>query len=325
MKKKCLAVGIILLFAGTGIAAMEEPSAVLLTKTKATLGPYDSSRNQIELKYYDPITLSQVLGVNDGPYVIWKEAIRLTHTELAPYKNWNITKVVIGFGEDPEEGSMNVTIIIYDNGTSTHPGNVIVNDTWAILNGTRLITVPLKTPVSLSPVDRDEIWVAVEWTQIVGATHYAFVDGGPAVVGKGDWVYLNDDTWQELRNGGGIPIDANWALGAIIEIQNQTSIALESIRGPLGITAELYNTGDFDAYNISWSIAVNGGFFYQVNKRTTGSQHTLHAKESMAISLPPFFGVGVITIQINVFATNVGPVSASKSAYIIGPLVLRIR
>jgi hypothetical protein len=208
MLKKGLAVGIILLFLGTAITALGEPSDAILTQTNAVIGFHETSRDQIELHYYDPYTLSSVIGVDAG--AVWKEAIRLTHTELAPYSTWTLTKVVIGFNEDPNEGPMNVTIFIYDNGTSTYPGNLIVDDTWAVLNRTDLITVPLTTPVSLA--GHTELWVAVQWTQKVDLTHYAFVDAGPAVIGKGDWIHLNN-VWQEIHSS----IDSNWALGAIVE------------------------------------------------------------------------------------------------------------
>lgn len=215
LMRKGLIIGLVFLFAGTSTATMLAYPHTLVTKMEAKINLYDPSRDQIELKYYDENTLNNVIGIQGGtPPYIWKSAIRLTQTELSPYKTWNLTQVVIGFGEDPDEGPMNVTVFIYDKGTSTHPGNVIVDDTWVILTGTDLFTVPLTTPVSLT--GHTEIWVAVEWTQNVDMTHYAFVDDGPAVDGKGDWIYLNS-AWQEIQSA----IDSNWAIGAIVEGNQQ--------------------------------------------------------------------------------------------------------
>ena len=101
--RKLLKAGIVMclaaLFIGTSTAAMVQPSNMLATSAKATTGIKQSSRDQIELKYYDPNTLTNVVGIQGGsPPYVWKSAIRLTQTELSPYKDWNITNVVIGFG-----------------------------------------------------------------------------------------------------------------------------------------------------------------------------------------------------------------------------------
>jgi len=316
--RKGLPVIVVVLFVGISTAVMAEQSNIICTKTNTILGLHESSRDQIELKYYDPNTLSSVVGVSCPMPVYWKEAIRLTQTELASYSTWNLTQVVIGFGEDPWEGRMNVTIIIYDTGTSTHPGPIIVDDTKAVLNGTALITVPLNTTVALA--GHTELWVAVEWVQKVEMTHYAFVDAGPAVVGKGDWIYLNN-VWEEIHSS----IDSNWALGAIIEGPNLATIALGNIKGPLGITAELQNTGNLNAYNITWSIAVKGGILGRVTKSATGSDSILSAYETLSISVPPFLGFGKISIEISAQATNAMEVSVTKSAFLIGLYVIGIR
>jgi len=309
------------LFIGTSTAAMVQPTNMLVTSTKATTGIKQTSRDQIELKYYDPDTLSSVVGIEGGtPPYKWKSAIRLTQDELSPYKTWNITQVVIGFGEDYAEGPMNVTIFIYAKGTATKPGSVIVKDTWAILNGTQLITVPLITPVSLSVTGREEVWVAISYTQNVDMTHYAFVDAGPAVVGKGDWIYLNN-VWQEIHS----TIDSNWAIGAVVEGQGLATIAIANVKGPTGIKADVQNTGDVDANNVVWSIAVKGGILGKINKTASGVETTLVAHNTLAISLPMFFGFGKISIVIKAHAANAQEVSATKSAFVLGPFVVGIK
>lgn len=328
---KLLKAGVVLciaaLFIGTSTAAMVEPSSTTtFTKTKAATGINHSSRDQIELKYYDPNTLSNVIGISSSsphPPYVWKEAIRLTQTELSIYKTWNITQVVIGFGEDVNEGPMNITVYIYAKGTATHPGSVIVHDTHAILNGTDLLLVPLVTPVSLSPTGRDEVWVAVEWTQNVEATHYAFVDSGPAADGKGDWIYLNN-VWTEIQSGSN-PIDSNWALGAVVEGQGLATIAIGNIKGPLGIKADVQNTGDVDAMNVAWSISVTGGILGLVNKTVPGTATTLAAHGTLPISLPMFIGFGKINIVIKAQATNAMAVTATKSAFLLGLFVIGIK
>jgi hypothetical protein len=314
--RKGLAYTLVLVLMGTSAIALIEPydSPTIM---KAATELHESSRDQIELRYYDPNTLSNVLGVTCQD-IYWKEAIRLTQTELAPYSTWNITQVIIGFGEDEYEGPMNVTIYIYDKGTATWPGDIIVNDTAAILNGTALIPVNLKTPVSLA--GHDEIWVAVEWHQITDGVHYAFVDAGPAVHGKGDWIWLNN-VWTETQGS----LDNNWALGAVVEGHWSTTLGIGDVKGPLGLKTEVQNTGNVAAHNVVWSLAVKGGILGMVNKTASGTATTLYAGGTIPISMPVFLGFGKISIVSTARADNAPEVTVSKSAFLLGPLLYGIR
>ena len=319
LMKKVSAFGIILLFVGTATATMKEPSSVPCVKVKAIIGLRDTSRDQVELHYYDPNTLSETVGIQCGsqPH-IWDSAIRLTLKELAPYSTWNLTGVVVGFKEDPAQGPTNVTIIIYDNGTPSHPGPLIVDDTHTVLTGDGLILIPLVKPVALA--GHTELWVAVQWYQNAGLSHYAYIDAGPAVVGKGDWIYLNN-AWCEIHAS----IDSNWAIGAIVEGQNLATLSIVDIKGPLGITAEVQNTGDVTAYNITWSIAVEGGILGKVSKITTGTQTPLFVHQTLTIRQPMVIGFGLIRIMITAQASNAVAVAVTKTAFLVGPLVVRIR
>jgi hypothetical protein len=315
------------LFIGTSAAAMVEPTSVTLGQVKAATGvKQSSSRDQIELGYYDPNSPGDVIGIQGGtaPY-IWKTAIRLTQTELAPYKTWNITQVVIGFQQDATEGPMNVTIYIYQKGTATHPGSVIVHDTWMILNDSylSLITVPLKTPVSLSVTGRDEVWVAVQYTQLIDSTYYAVTDTGPAVDQKGDWIYLNN-AWSELQVSGS-QYDVNWMIGAVVEGSGLAQIALANIKGPIGVKADVQNTGEVDATNVAWTITVTGGILGKVDKSATGSDPLLAAHATLPISLPLFIGFGKINIVITAKASNAQEITATKTAFLLGPIVLGVK
>jgi hypothetical protein len=317
--RKGLPVIVVVLLIGTAIYVMAEPLDPSLIKTKATIGLQGFSRDQVELRYYDPNTLIGVMGGPSGSPQTWRTAIRLTQTELDPYNTWNLTKVVIGFGEDSNEGPVNVTIIIYDNGTPTNPGVIIVDDTNAILNGTRLITVPLVTPVALA--GHTELWVCVQWIQKQVMTHYAFFDAGPAVRGKGDWIYINSG-WSELYQWWD---DYNWAIGAIVEGQWSTTLTLGNItKVPFGFDTEVQNTGDVDALNVTWSFTVLGGILGH-HKTATGTDATLIAHGTLPISVHLFIVFGKIAIAIDAQATNAAEVSVRKSAFLLGPFLFGIK
>jgi len=321
--RNLLKAGIVLciaaLFIGTSTAALVQPTDTTATKAKATIGINSKSRDQFELKYYNTDTLQWVIGIQGGtPPYVWKAAIRLTQDEMALYNTWTLTAVNVAFGEDPAEGPVFARIYVYDTGTATKPGSIIVNDTTTMLNGTQLIPVNLTTPVPLA--GHDELWIAVEYTQEQQATHYAFMDNGPAVRGKGDWIWLNNK-WQETYSS----LDYNWGIGGIIEGQGLATIAIANVKGPIGIKADIQNTGDVDAQSVVWSMKVTGGVLGKINKTASGTDALLAAHATYPISIPMFFGFGKINIMITASAANAVEVTASKSAFVLGPLVIGIK
>jgi len=293
------------------------------SSTAKTITLSDSSKGETELKYYNEEGFSTVLGIPTGA-VTWKSAIRLTQDEMAVYTDWTMTKVNVAFYGESSVKSIDIRIYIYDNGTPTHPGTIIANDTTFTLDTTGVTTIPLVTPVNLS--GHEELWVAIEWHQVDGppGKYYAWLDDctGPAVDGKGDWYYLND-IWVELQNTS--EYDGNWGIGAIIEGQGETQLAIGNIKGPMGIKADVSNVGENDANNVQWSIAVTAGLLKRVNATATGTAATLAAGTSTPSSLRTFIGFGKINIIITAKAQNAIEISTIKIAFLIGPFVVGIR
>jgi len=329
--KKFLKAGLVMciaaLFVGTSAAAIGNmPEKLSLTSTKKTATLFGPLRDEVELKYYMEEGLSSVIGITGGtgPWV-WKSAIRLTQDEMAAYTDWTMTDVNVACSIDELPNlTMDIRIYIYDKGTtSTKPGAIIVNDTTAILDTTGTTRVPLVTPVDLA--GHDELWVAVEWTQYDTGVHYAWMDTltGPAVDGKGDWIYLNA-AWTETQTFGA-NFDGNWGIGAIIEGAGLAELSIGNIKGPIGIKADLSNIGSNVANNIQWSISVTGGILKMINKTATGTAATLNAGATTPMSLGLFLGFGKISIVIAADAQNANAVSTTKSAFVLGPLVIGIK
>jgi len=321
----CIAV----LFVGTSAAAIGSmPEKLSLTSTKKTTNFFEPLRDETELKYYMEEGLSNVIGIQGGtgPY-IWKSGIRLTQDEMAAYTDWTITDVNVAFSMDNGLTlPMDIRIYIYDKGTTpTRPGAIIVNDTTATLDITGVIRVPLVTPVDLA--GHDELWVAVEWTQYDPGpgVYYAWMDTltGPAVDGKGDWIYLNS-AWSETQTFGP-DFDGNWGIGAIIEGAGLAELSIGNIKGPIGIKADLSNIGTNVANSVQWSISVTGGILGMINKTGTGTAATLNAGATTPMSVGMILGFGKISIVITADAQNANAVSAVKSAFVLGPLVIGIK
>jgi hypothetical protein len=331
--KKFLKAGIVMciavLFIGTSAAAITQaPQKLSFASTTQAMTSGSPSRDEVELKYYMEEGLSTVIGIEGGtgPY-IWKTAIRLTQDEMAAYTDWTMTAVNVAMSYDNGlTQPMDVRIYIYDKGTtSTKPGAVIVSDTTASLDSTAVHTIPLVTPVNLS--GHEELWVAVEWTQYDPGpgVYYAWLDTvtGPHVPMKGDFYFLNN-VWGEIYTGGA-NYDGNWGIGAIIQGEGLAELSIGNIAGPIGVKAEVQNTGTVDANNVAWSIEVTGGILKMVNKSETGTSPSLVSGGALPISVGMFLGLGKISIHIAAEATNALSVSTTKSAFVLGPLVIGIK
>lgn len=325
--KAGLVICIAVLFVGTSAAAIAyAPEKISLTSTKKTATLFGPTRDEVELKYYMEEGLSTVIGISGGtPPYIWKSGIRLTQDEMAAYADWTMTKVNVAFSADNGVPSIDVRIYIYDKGTAIKPGTVIVSDTTATLDITGVTTIPLVTPVDLA--GHDELWVAVEWTQYEQGpgVYYAWMDTytGPAVDGKGDWIYLNN-AWAETQTYGA-NFDGNWGIGGIVEGSGLAELSIGNIKGPMGVKADVSNIGVNDANNVQWTIKATGGLLKRVNASGTGTAASLTAGGSLPISLGGFIGFGKITIVITAKAQNAIETSVTKSAFLLGPLVVGIK
>jgi len=150
--------------------------------------------------------------------------------------------------------------------------------------------------------------------------YLALMDEGPAVDGKGDWGF--DGNWSELQIYG---FDSNWAIGAIVEGEGNAALSILNVQGPIGVDADIQNIGVVPAKNIDWTIQVTGGLLKKVDKTATGTITELASNGSETITLGMFFGIGKIQITITAAADNAETVTATKSAFLLGPILLGIK
>lgn len=330
MRRKSMVVCIILLFVGASfipvIAQVTEKSQ-LISRGNWWYVDWNKSfpqpcRGETELKYYIVANVHQVVACDTGGHS-WKTAIRLTQDEMAPYRNWTMTKVIIvallgGFYPD----GVDIRIYLYEQGTTPiWPGYIIANDTTAHLNVTGVTTIPLNTTVDLA--NYEEIWVAVEWPSLENLSSFAWMDTitGPHVENKSDFVDLG--SWQQLHDI--LPgCDGRWGIGAIVEGTNLTELSIGDLKGPMGIKANISNIGPTNASNVEWSLRVTGGFLKKVDKSVNGTLATLAAGASTSIHLRTFIGFGKINILIKAKAQNALKQTSTKSAYLLGPFVVGI-
>ncbi len=154
--------------------------------------------------YYGDLMYFNAIGLTAGGTFEW--AIRLTPTELGPHVGTKL--VAMKFWH--HTGDLNNQIKIYGNGTPTSPGALLHSEPYTSTGSPQTwVFVPFSD--SLDITASGDLWVSVEGTHVAG-THPAGCDAGPAVDGKGDWIYAG--TWDELQNYG---FDYNWLIVAFVD------------------------------------------------------------------------------------------------------------
>jgi hypothetical protein len=314
-----LTLAILMIGSTISLSSATQPHTTMFSSTTTTTISSPQNRGEEEIKYYDPDSLVNVIGVEDiEPPFKWQSAIRLTQDELAAYEGWTLTKVNAGYSADNGQLECDATVIIYGEGNATHPGAIIQNDTTYHFTSSGVSTISLLTPLLLDGIE--ELWISIEWVQTEINAYVAVMDEGPAVDGKGDWGF--DGAWSELQIYG---LDYNWAIGAIVEGEGKATLSIGTIQGPIGIESEVTNIGEVPARTIDWTIQVTGGILKKVDKTATGTITELEVGASETISLGMFFGLGKIQITITAVAENADEVSVTKSAILIGPIILGIQ
>ena len=158
-------------------------------------------------------------GDNDDYIGLWfggtiEGAIRLTPMELGPYNGWNLTSVLFYHGT----GSCTGMLKIYGQGTSSWPGTLISSEPYSV-SEQGWLTIALSSPVTIDA--SQDIWVSRAATHAAGYFPLG-VDAGPAVDGKGDWLY-DDPVWVEMQL---FSWDFNWNIRAIVtspeEVEEET-------------------------------------------------------------------------------------------------------
>jgi len=87
---------------------------------------------------------------------------------------------------------------------------------------------------------------------------------------------------------------------------------ITSIKGGLGVSANIENIGDADATNVVWTIIIKGGIFGLINKTVTDTIASLAVGASEPVKTGMIFGLGTITITATATCAegrSIGPIN----------------
>jgi len=303
----------------TVMADTEEKTPFVSVETSAILG--NLPRDQEEIKYYNPDTLTHVIGLSGGtPPYYWYSAIRFTQDELAPYAGWDLTKVNVALSCDNGQTEVWAKLTIWGEGTATQPGSIIYEDDTLYFDATGFHLIELNESIALD--DHDEIWIGIEWEQTEEPAYIPFTDEEPTVAGKGGWISQNGgSTWSELPAA----VGWNWGMGGIVEGEGKADLRIINIKGPIGVNAEIKNVGDADANNPVYTMNVTGGILGLIDRGDSVEATTLASGATEAIGSGLFLGLGKIAIEITANADNAAEVTVTKEAFVLGILVIGIK
>ncbi len=146
------------------------------------------------------------IGLN-GPGS-WMSAVRFTAAELGGYYDTHALTEVQIFTSSPD--FTNITVKIWEGTVNGEPGiEVYSEDITSAVQVQAWTLHQLQHPVLLN--SGEEYWVGYAITAT--ADHPAGADAGPAIAGKGDWLYT-DGAWVELTS---VNINRNWNIRAMVE------------------------------------------------------------------------------------------------------------
>lgn len=321
-KASILLIAAFLIFSSVAIADL---SGTTFKTEKANITNNPNPLSDVEeIYYYDPGTLIHVIGLGGGtPPYYWASAVRFTQDELAQYATWNLTKVAVYLSCDNGQTEVYADLVIYGEGTSHSPGSEIYREDDLYFDVSDRHEIDIATPIPIS--DHNELWIAMWWEQTEEPAYIPVTDDGPAVDEKGDWCNLGSG-WQELQYQGSPPLDYNWGMGGIVEGEGTiwTELGFTVPTGPIGVSTGIENTGENPATNVEYEFTVIGGILGMINKNITGTVAEIAIGGSEGLTTGLILGLGSVDISISADADNADPVSASYSALVLGPFVLRI-
>jgi hypothetical protein len=230
---------------------------------------------------------SEGLGLDYGG--TFEFGMRLTPDELGEYDQWTLSVVEFYLFAD---GTYNGLMKIYAAGTAIEPGALLLSEPYSV-NGEGWKEIALTTPLVVNGAA--DLWVTIEITHDAGVNPVG-IDNGPAVQGKGDWVYFGGYGWVELYLVSGI--NQNFNLRAKVAEPDVTppvttcvldgtlvggvyisdvTVSLSAVDDISGVQYTMYkiDAGVYEPYSAPFMVTEDGDYtvyFYSVDNE--GNQET---------------------------------------------------
>ena len=305
MKKliSCIIIGIVIL-SGLGAAAT---------------APH---QNQNDQQRYEPTAvlyedeLDQSMTDYDG-------TLAVGYALLGNYTNLSVAQSFI----PQKEVLTRVQFLMAANASTTQPCVLAIRDNLTEQNLAVISLQPDDFPVvNGTPTEEQLEWINFNFTDIwviPGHVYYIIVytKAIPGnfywIAGNGTNIYQNgtvflsvDDgnTWGEFANADGC-FKTYGLRETILEMTLKNSI--------FGLSWEITNVGNSTAWDVVCNITIKGGIFGLIDSHGTGTASELQPGLSIEAGVGIFFGLGQITITIQLYGANVKKITTEKQGKIL--------
>jgi hypothetical protein len=151
-----------------------------------------------------------------------------------------------------------------------------------------------------------------------------FGDGTTASVQNPTHAYILPETYTVTLTVTDVELDTTHATTTATVIVPQPVLEIGTIIGGFGLKSSVKNIGEGAAINVTWTITIDGKLVF-VGKSSDGTFMTIAAEGEETIKTVFILGFSKINIVITAKAQNALEVSATKSALLLGPFVVRIK
>jgi hypothetical protein len=184
-------------------------------------------------------------------------------------------------------------------------------------------TVTLSPPMTILP--NTKYWISIyaynaTFPQAGWSRHNETIGGIKLDQGKFRSDYFGYPDWINASDLlAGVKQDFNYQLGG--ELVAAPVLEIETIKGPIGVTATIKNTGDAKATDVNWEIAFTSGMIF-VGKAKNGTISEIAADGSANAKIPLVLGFGKAVIGVNVACAEGSTASKEQNATVLLILVL---
>ncbi len=169
------------------------------------------SPNDVVVVHYDGDDVTNSVGDGGATFI---GGARFRAGIMAGYTDGELQSVQFHYSQ----AATGLTIMIYDAGTATDPGALLLSQTLVLDS----LTVGDWNDVALTtsiPVSGNDLWVCLQVEDATAAAYPLGVDTGPA---DPDGDFVNDSgTWQHLNDFG---LNYNWHIRAVVETTTPSGI-----------------------------------------------------------------------------------------------------
>jgi hypothetical protein len=223
--------------------------------------------------HYDDGTCENALGLTSGGELT--EAIKFTPSELSGYDGYEISRVRVmhGWPEGTPQPSHDGYVRIWEEGTSSQPGNLVLEESFTAPEGCDWVNISLPDPHVINA--SEDVWVGVAWDH--GASEFPAGFDTDSSHANGGYLYYEGGSWTTLSAVG---YPGNWCLWAGLEFASDPPETPSIPDGPdNGMTEVEYTfsttttdpNGDQIFYKFDWGDGKESKWVGPYNSGDTGS------------------------------------------------------